>query len=174
MAQAMPQGIFLVDGGHYDRLKSTFATPLDLTLLRNKVLPDHPSARSIYFRDIRDASEEDRQRGLFGWLRHNRYEIKGRHFNQDADMPRERYGTNLVELAVEALSISQPGDTVALVASDHKLEPLLRRLLASGIECILVSTLNAPKTIAPSLSLVDAASRFVDIAEFEMNIAYGT
>ncbi len=157
------QTILLIDGSHYDRLKSVFETPLDLLRLRDIVtggrLPDH----AIYYRDVRDASEKERQKALFGWLRHNGFTVKGR--AHDPREPRERYGTNLIEIAVDSLLLAGAGDHVVIVGADLKLAPLLGALRDDGIRTTLVSTLRAVATIAPSPLLLDRADAFIDIAD---------
>lgn len=50
--------------------------------------------------------------------------MKGRRFDTSARGPRERYGTNLVALAVDAMALARVGDTVAIMASDIKLAPV--------------------------------------------------
>ncbi|WP_426130836.1 NYN domain-containing protein [Pararhizobium sp. PWRC1-1] len=163
------QTILLIDGSHYDRLKSVFETPFDLRRLADFVTGGTPPDHAIYYRDVRDANEDERQRSLFGWLRHNGFTVKGR--THDRNEPRERYGTNLVEIAVDGLLLAEPGDHVVLVGGDAKLAPLLSALKEYDIRTTLVSTLGATATIAPSSLLLDLADTFIDIADILPTIA---
>ena len=119
------QTIFLIDGSHYDRLRSVFETPFDLRKLAEIANNGAAIDQTIYYRDIRDDKEEERQRSLFGWLKYNGFSVKVR---PCPDEPRERYGTNLVQIAVDALLLAEPGDHVMILAGDTKAGTAVRGL----------------------------------------------
>ena len=52
------------------------------------------------------------------------------------------------------------------MAADKKLLPLCFALKGHGVAVTLVSTMEAPATIAPPDVLLDAVDEFVDIADF--------
>lgn len=156
------QTYFLIDGSHYDRLRSVFETPLDLKKLAQVASGGAIISQSNYYRDARDDNEAERLRSLFGWLDHNGFAVKGRTHKRGE--PRERYGTNLVQIAVDAILLAEPGDHVVLVAGDAKLLPMLEALRDYDIKLTLISTRNAPDTIAPPAILIEAASTFLDLA----------
>ncbi|KAB2699020.1 NYN domain-containing protein [Brucella lupini] len=156
------QTFFLIDGSHYDRLRSVFESPFDLRKLADIANGGVPVDQAIYYRDLRDDAEAERQRPLFGWLKHNGFSVKGR--THGPGEPRERYGTNLVQIAVDALLLAEPGDHVMVFAGDAKLEPLLAALRDDDIRVSLISTLDAPDTIAPAPILIEAADTFIDLA----------
>jgi uncharacterized LabA/DUF88 family protein len=156
------QTLFLVDGSHYDRLRSVFGTPVDLSKLADLASAGDRISQSIYYRDSRDDAEAERQRGMFGWLEHHGFLVKGR--RHERGEPRERYGTNLIEIAVDALLLAEPGDHVILVAGDGKLKPLIDELRRYEIKVTLVSTLDAADTIAPPVFLVESADAFLELA----------
>lgn len=153
--------LFLIDGSHYDRLRSVLETPFDLGKLATLVNNGAPADQMVYYRDLRDSNEAERQRSLLGWLGHNGFVVKGR--THGTGEPRERYGTNLVEIAVDALLMADPGDHVMILASDTKLEPLLAALRDYDIKTTLISTRDAPNTIAPADILIEAAGKFIDL-----------
>lgn len=159
------RNFFLIDGSHYDRLRSVFSAAFDLHAVGLMAFEGAPPSQAIYYRDVRDAGEEDRQRPLFGWLGHNGFDVKGRRFDPLMRGPRERYGTNLIALAVDAMALARPGDTVAIMASDVKLIPLVKALQASGVSVVLVSTTDASAAIAAHRTLVELANRFLDLAD---------
>ncbi|MGQ7485243.1 hypothetical protein ACTGWQ_11455, partial [Streptococcus suis] len=72
------QTLFLIDGSHYDRLRSVFETPLDLKKLAQVASGGSPISQSNYYRDARDDNEAERLRSLFGWLEHNGFSVRGR------------------------------------------------------------------------------------------------
>lgn len=156
------QTFFLIDGSHYDRLRSVFETPFDLRKLADLANGGMPVDQAVYYRDVRDDSEAERQRSLFGWLRHNGFSVKGR--THGPDEPRERYGTNLVQIAVDALLLAEPGDHVMVLGGDAKLEPLFAALRDDDIKVTLISTLDAPDTITPAPILIETTDTFIDLA----------
>lgn len=155
------QTFFLIDGSHYDRLRSVFETPFDLRKLAELASDGLAVDQAFYYRDVRDDNEAERQRSLFGWLRHNGFSVRGRIHSPGE--PRERYGTNLVQIAVDALLLAQPGDHVVVLASDAKLEPLFVALRDDDIKVTLISTLDAPDTITPAPILIEASDSFIDL-----------
>lgn len=165
------QTFFLIDGSHYDRLRSVFETPFDLRKLADLASGGLAVDQAVYYRDLRDDNEAERQRALFGWLRHNGFSVKGR--THGPDEPRERYGTNLIRIAVDALLLAEPGDHVMVLAGDAKLEPLFAALRDDDIKVTLISTRNAPDTIAPAPILIDASDSFVDLAMLMEQLAVG-
>jgi uncharacterized LabA/DUF88 family protein len=165
------QTIFLIDGSHYDRLRSVLESPFDLGALAHIAGNGAPLDHAIYYRDVRDEQEEARQRSLFGWLKHNGFTVKGR--RHSSDEPRERYGTNLVELAVDALLFTEPGDHVLILAADAKLAPLFSALRDYDIDVTLISTEDAPNTIAPARYLIENADRFLELKSIIEGIALG-
>lgn len=158
---------FLIDGSHYDRLRSVFGAPFDLNAIATLAFEGERPTRAFYYRDVRDAAEEQRQSSLFGWLSHNGFDVKGRRYDPSSSTRRERYGTNLVALTVDAMALACDGDAIAIMASDIKLVPLLTELRGSGVTIVLVSTKTAKNTIAAPDELIDLADRFVDLAEIE-------
>lgn len=164
-----PKSLFLVDGSHYDRLRSVFGVPFDLHKLACAANEGRFVDLAVYYRDVRDPTEAERQHPLFGWLQHNGFKVKGR--THGPDEPRERYGTNLVQMAVDALALTKPGEHVILVAGDVKLEPVLGMLRHNGIRTSLISTLDASDTIAPPALLTNAADTFVDLSGLIQHLA---
>ena len=156
------QTLFLIDGSHYDRLRSVFHTPFDLRRLAEQANQGAPVDHAIYYRDLRDDNEAERQRSLFSWLNHNGFEVKGR--KHGLDEPRERYGTNLIQIAVDAIRLAGPRDHVMVLAGDAKLEPMFAALRYDNIKVTLISTLDAPLAIAPPQILIDGADSFIDLA----------
>lgn len=157
------QVLVFVDGSHYDRLRSVFEVPLDLRKLAFMAADGKSVDRAIYYRDRRDAKEEERLKGLFGWLQHNGFIVKSRRHGEGE--PRERYGTNLLDMAVDALRLTHRGDSVMLLAGDGKLVPLCVALKEEGVHVTLLSTLEAPVTIAPPQFLLDVVDSFVEVAD---------
>lgn len=163
------QVLVFVDGSHYDRLRSIFEAPLDLRKLAFMAADGKSIDNAVYYRDRRDAKEEERLKGLFGWLRHNGFTVRSRRHGEGE--PRERYGTNLLEVAVDALQSAHRGDSILLVAGDGKMVPLCMALRERGVHVTLISTLEAPVTIAPPQILLDVVDSFIEVADLLDEIA---
>lgn len=157
-----PRTRFFVDGSHYDRLRGVFEGSFDLQKLAVIANNGQTVDEAVYYRDLRNRDEAVRQQGLLKWLRHHGFNVKGRE-HADSE-PRERYGTNLIELAVDVQSFMCKGDHCIILASDAKLIPLFSALRAKGTKVSLVSTLKAPDTIAPLPVLIKETDIFFDLA----------
>lgn len=155
----------LVDGSHCDRLKAALECRIDLKKLRTLAASQQELVYSGYYRDLRDADEAARQGPLLTWLAHHGFAVKGRSAEDFVGMPRERYGTNLVEMAVDALRISHVVEHVALVAADAKLVPLVLAMRNGGQKVTILSTSRAPASIAVAPQLTNVADRFIDLAD---------
>jgi uncharacterized LabA/DUF88 family protein len=153
--------LFLVDGSHYDRLRSVLETPFDLRRLAALANAGASVDQAIYYRDLRDENEVERQRSLLGWLGRNGFVVKGRIHGPGE--PRERYATNLVQIAVDALLYAKTGDHVMVLAGGSKLEPLFAALRAQDVKVTLISTLDAPDKIVPAPALIEASHTFIDL-----------
>lgn len=155
--------LVFIDGSHYDRLRTALETPIDLRKLVDVAVNGRTIDQALFYRDRRDEAEAQRLKKLFDWLERNGFVVKSR--RHERDEARERYGSNLIDLAIDALELSQEGDQVFIVAADKKLLPLCFALKGHGVAVTLVSTMEAPATIAPPDVLLDAVDEFVDIAD---------
>ena len=155
----------LIDGSHVDRLKTKFGRLIDFQKLVGHFSADGTTVSAHYYRDSRDSAEQTRTARFFEWL--ERHDIE-RHGTDDFNEPwyvRERYGSNLVALASDALMAAEKGDSLVMLAGDAKLVPLLERLAARDVPVTLISSLSVPNSIAPPPPLVALADRFIDLAD---------
>ncbi|BDA85377.1 hypothetical protein Sa4125_29190 [Aureimonas sp. SA4125] len=171
----MPGGPILVtiDGSHCDRLRKAFEVQLRIADLLEWLADPSRARRCLYYRDLRDETEAGRLRGMMGRLAAEGIEVKGA---QPADFERgqkERYGTNLVELAVDLLRLAPGFERVVLVAADRKLVPLVRALRDGGTWVTLATALDVPVAIRASSHLVEAADDHVDFGDFLLSARGG-
>lgn len=159
------RGALLIDGSHCDRLKTALECRIDLKKLRTLAASQQELVYSGYYRDLRDADEAARQGSLLTWLTHHGFAVKGRSIEDFVGLPRERYATNLVEMAVDALRISHVVEHLALVAADAKLVPLVLAIRNSGRKVTVLSTSRGPASIAVAPQLRNVADRFIDLAD---------
>lgn len=155
--------VLLIDGAHYDRLGKVLDTSIDFEALLTLLSQGGKIAVAQYHRDLRDANEAQRQQRFLEWLARRGYDVVGEDYSGTANLPKERYGTNLIGLAVAALKAADRGDEVFLVAGDVKLVPLVVDLVERGAAVTLVSTLHGPPSISPHELLVSECSGFIDL-----------
>lgn len=152
--------VLLIDGSHVDRLRTKLGRSLDLEKLKASF-----GTKAIYYRDARDIDEHHRLERFFEWLERHGIETRG---SQDFAQPwyqRERYGSNLIQLAVDAMEAAHDGASLVIVAGDAKLIPLFTRLEEMDVPVTLISSLAVPASIAPPPPLVDLAEEFIDLSE---------
>lgn len=157
--------VLLIDGSHVDRLRTKLGRSLDLEKLKASFGTEAVPATAIYYRDARDIDEHHRLQRFFEWLERHGIETRG---SQDFAQPwyqRERYGSNLIQLAVDAMEAAHDGASLVIVAGDAKLIPLLTRLEEMDVPVTLISSLAVPASIAPPPPLVDLAEEFIDLSE---------
>jgi hypothetical protein len=168
---SLPRRVLIVDGAHYDRLRSTFGTGLDFRKLLALLGQNGVLSVLHYHRDLRDREEEGRQSALLDRLSDHGFAIYGHEVPESSSQRKERYGTNLVGLAVDALATCQPGDSLLLIAGDTKLAPLAEELKARGVAVTLVSTLSASQSFAPQPELLRQVDAFIDLEDHLSDLA---
>jgi len=168
---ATSKRILLIDGAHCDRLRKVLDTAIDFAALLAFLSKSGTIAVAHYHRDLRDTEEAHRQSRFLEWLSRHGFEVVGDDYSGADDLPKERYGTNLVGLAVDALEVTNPGDEILLVAGDVKLVPLVAELVERGATVTLVSTLRGPPSISPHELLVSECSGLIDLHDHREAIA---
>ncbi|WP_135451211.1 NYN domain-containing protein [Tabrizicola caldifontis] len=159
--------ILLIDGSHVDRLRSKLGRPLDLVKLRDFFGTESTPAQAFYYRDARDIDEHHRLQRFFDWLERHGIEMRGSKDFAEPWYQRERYGSNLIQLAIDAVDAAHDGAALVIVAGDAKLIPLFKRLEDMDVPVTLVSSRAVPASIAPPPPLIDLAEDFIDINEDE-------
>lgn len=165
------QSALLIDGAHYDRLRSTFQSRIDFVALAHLLTGSETPVDIRYYRDVRDEQERDRFIRFRTWLERNRIKVIGRSEPLAPPAPRQRYGTNLLEYAAGAQRLAAGSETIFLLASDFQLAPVVSALRQTGSRVVIVSTLFAPPSIAPHDLLLTAADQFVEIRNLLSEIA---
>lgn len=163
--------VLIVDGAHYDRLRTTFGTGLDFTKLVAFLSSNGALTHLHYHRDLRDREEEGRQAPLLNWLDDHGFTVIGHQVPASSSLRKERYGTNLIGLTVDAMATCRPEDELLLLAGDIKLAPLVEHLASQGVNVTLVSTLTAPPSFAPQPELLQHAAGFIDLGDHLTELA---
>lgn len=155
----------LIDGAHYDRIRSTFDTKIDFVGLAHLLSGSDSLVDIRYYRDVRDENEFQRFFGFRTWLESNGINVVGRPDPLEAPAPRQRYGTNLLQLTADACRLKASCDTLFLMASDAQLAPVITTIKDDGLRVVIVSTLFAPPSIAPHPSLIALCDKFVELRD---------
>ena len=163
--------ILIVDGAHYDRLRTALGTGLDFDKLVALLGREGELTDLHYHRDLRDPDEAGRQSPLLNWLSDHGFALYGHPVPSSSSRRKERYGTNLVGLAVDALTSCRSGDTLMLIAGETKLTPLAEELRARDVGLTLVSTLSAPQSFAPQPELLHQVDAFIDLQDHLTDLA---
>lgn len=153
----------LIDGSHVDRLRSKLGRILDLERLAAHFAEEGGVVAAHYYRDSRDPAEQGRLSNFFDWLSRHNIERRGTDDFDESWYVRERYGSNLVHLAVDAMRAAQKGHHLVLVAGDAKMIPLVRQLRQDRVTVTLISSLFVPSSIAPPPPLTELADHFIDL-----------
>lgn len=167
----LAQCALLIDGAHYDRLRSTFDVRIDFVALAHLLTGSKTPVEIRYYRDVRDEQERDRFSRFRAWLERSGIEVIGRSEPLESPAPRQRYGTNLLELAADAQRLAGGSDTIFLLASDFQLAPVASALRDSGTRVVIVSTLFAPPSIAAHETLLEVADKFVELRDLLSDIS---
>lgn len=163
--QECERTVLLIDGSHMERLRTKLGRSLDLGKLRDFFSNGDELAQSIFYRDARDMKEYHRLLRFFDWLDRHDFERRGTSDFAESWYQRERYGSNLVELAADAMQLAHQGAALAIMAGDAKLLPLFRQFERMDVPVTLISSLAVPASIAPPPPLVELAKAFIDLNE---------
>jgi len=169
---ASSKRILVIDGAHCDRLRKVLDTAIDFAALLALLSQSGTIAIAHYHRDLRDMEEAHRQSRFLEWLSRHGFEVVGDDYSGAENLPKDRYGTNLVGLAIDAIRLANPGDEVLLVAGDVKLVPLVAELVERGATVTLVSTLHGPPSISPHELLVAECSGLIELHDHRDAIAF--
>ncbi len=174
-AERTAPGFVLVafDGAHCDRIRKSLGCRIPFPSLLRFLVPGDEPVRAVYHRDLRDRAEAERLEGLLRFLERKGFEVHGAAPDEMGAGPRERYGTNLVELAVAVMGLADEARRVVLVGGDRKLVPLAQALRGRGTHLTVATALSVPEVIRASPELLDEADEVVDFTAHVLAAADG-
>jgi uncharacterized LabA/DUF88 family protein len=161
----------LIDGAHYDRIRTTFNTKIDFVGLAHLLSGTEEAIDIRYYRDVRDDNELERFASLRAALEWSGIDVIGRSVPLGSPAPRQRYGTNLLQMVADACRLRSYCDTLFLMPSDVQLEPVIATIREEGLRVVVVSTRFAPPSIAPHQSLIASADKFVELRDILSEIS---
>jgi uncharacterized LabA/DUF88 family protein len=138
-----------------------------LSLFRTKGL----LLRALYYTALAEDQEYSSIRPLIDWLDYNGYTMVTKPTKEftDASGRRKINGNMDIELAVDAMELSEHLDHVVLFSGDGDFRTLVEALQHKGKRVSVVSTLNTqPPMVADELRR--QADQFIDLADLENEI----
>lgn len=127
--------------------------------------------RALYYTALAEDQEYSSIRPLIDWLDYNGYTMVTKPTKEytDASGRRKIKGNMDIELAVDAMQLSEHLDHVVLFSGDGDFRSLVAALQQKGLRVSVISTLQTqPPMVADELRR--QADQFVDIADLEKDI----
>jgi uncharacterized LabA/DUF88 family protein len=127
--------------------------------------------RALYYTALVEDQEYSSIRPLVDWLDYNGYTMVTKPTKEFTDsMGRRKIKGNMdIELAVDAMRLSETLDHIVLFSGDGDFRPLVAALQQKGKRVSVVSTLQtAPPMVADDLRR--QADQFIDLADLEQMI----
>ena len=131
--------------------------------------------RALYYTALVEDQEYSSIRPLVDWLDYNGYTMVTKPTKEFTDsMGRRKIKGNMdIELAVDAMRLSETLDHIVLFSGDGDFRPLVAALQQKGKRVSVVSTLQtAPPMVADDLRR--QADQFIDLADLEQMICRDT
>lgn len=161
-----------IDGANLYATSKTLGFDIDykrlLTLFRSK---GH-LVRALYYTALAEEQEYSSIRPLIDWLDYNGYTMVTKPVKEytDSSGRRKIKGNMDIELAVDAMELSQHLDHIVLFSGDGDFRPLVEALQHRGRRVSVVSTLQTqPPMVADELRR--QADQFIDLTELEKDIS---
>ena len=126
--------------------------------------------RASYYTAIIEDQEYSSIRPLIDWLNYNGYTVVTKATKEftDASGRRKVKGSMAVELAVDAMELTEHIDQMVLFSGDGDFRPLVAAVQRRGVRVAVVSTIQPPM-IADELRR--QADVFIDLRELQPNIS---
>lgn len=157
-----------IDGANLYATAKTLGFDIDykklLALFRNK----GQLVRALYYTALAEDQEYSSVRPLVDWLDYNGYTMVTKPTKEYTDSfgRRKIKGNMDIELAVDAMRLSQSLDHIVIFTGDGDFKALIAALQLSGKRVSIVSTLKTqPAMVADELRR--QADQFIDLADLE-------
>src|SRR2546429_3552189 len=124
--------------------------------------------RAFYYTTIIEDQEYTSVRPLIDWLDYNGYTVVTKPTKEfvDASGRRKVKGSMNIELAVNAMEITDRIDQMFLFSGDRDFRPLLEAVQRRGVHVTVVSTITSQPPMA-AYELRPQPDNFVDLAELK-------
>jgi uncharacterized LabA/DUF88 family protein len=161
-----------IDGANLFATAKTLGTDIDYKRLLKEFQSRGTLVRAFYYTAINEDQEYSAIRPLIDWLDYNEYTVVTKATKEfiDASGRRRVKGNINIELAVNALEMSEHVDELVLFSGDGDFRPLVETIQRRGVRVTVVSTISTqPAMIADELRR--QADDFLDLRELQPRIA---
>jgi uncharacterized LabA/DUF88 family protein len=159
-----------IDGANLFATARTLGFDIDYRRLLKEFESRAALVRAFYYTTIIEDQEYSSIRPLVDWLDYNGYTVVTRatkDFIDDGGRRRVK-GNMHIELAVDAMEMSEHIDEMVLFSGDGDFRPLVEAMQRRGVQVTVVSTIS-PVMIADELRR--RADVFLDLRELQSRIA---
>jgi uncharacterized LabA/DUF88 family protein len=161
-----------IDGANLYATAKTLGFDIDYKRLLAFFRTKGRLVRALYYTALADEQEYSSIRPLIDWLDYNGYTMVTKPVKEytDSSGRRKIKGNIDIELAVDAMELSDHLDHIVLFSGDGDFRPLVAALQQRGRRVSVISTLQTqPPMVADELRR--QADQFVDLAELEKDIS---
>ena len=160
-----------IDGANLYATAKALAFDIDYKRLLGLFRGKGQLVRALYYTALAEDQEYSSIRPLIDWLDYNGYTMVTKPVKEYTDsLGRRKIKGNMdIELAVDAMELSQHVDHIVLFSGDGDFRSLVAALQARGRRVSVISTLQTqPPMIADELRR--QADQFIDLADLEKDI----
>ena len=161
-----------IDGANLYATSKTLGFDIDYKRLLTHFRSKGHLVRALYYTALAEEQEYSSIRPLIDWLDYNGYTMVTKPVKEytDSSGRRKIKGNMDIELAVDAMELSQHLDHIVLFSGDGDFRPLVEALQHRGRRVSVVSTLQTqPPMVADELRR--QADQFIDLTELEKEIS---
>jgi len=161
-----------IDGANLFATARTLGFDVDYSRLLKEFENRATLVRAFYYTTIFEDQEYSSIRPLIDWLDYNGYTVVTKPTKEfiDVDGRRRVKGNMDVDLAVDAIELSEHIEEMVLFSGDGDFRPLVEAMQRRGVQVTVVSTISTqPAMIADELRR--QADVFLDLRELQSRIA---
>jgi uncharacterized LabA/DUF88 family protein len=161
-----------IDGANLFAMAKTLGFDVDYRRLLKEFESRATLVRAFYYTTIIEDQEYSSIRPLIDWLDYNGYSVITKPTKEfiEVDGRRRVKGNMHIELAVDAMEMSEHIDEVVLFSGDGDFRPVVEAVQRRGVRVTVVSTISTqPAMIADELRR--QADVFLDLRELQPRIA---
>ena len=143
-----------IDGSNLYAAAKALGFDIDYKLLRQEFMRRGKLLRAFYYTALLDNEEYSPIRPLVDWLHYNGFTMVTKPAKEYTDsLGRRKVKGNMdIELAVDAMELSNHVDHIVLFSGDGDFRPLIEALQRKGVRVSVVSTIRSqPPMIADEL-----------------------
>jgi uncharacterized LabA/DUF88 family protein len=160
-----------IDGANLHATARALGFDIDYRRLLKEFQSRGALLRAFYYTTIIEDQEYTPIRPLIDWLGYSGYTVVIKPTKEfiDADGRRKVKGSMNIELAVNAMEITDRIDQMFLFSGDRDFRPLLEAVQRRGVHVTVVSTISSQPPMAAD-ELRRQADVFVDLAELKSKL----